>query len=382
MSPPPPATRPRVLQLVTRLGLGGAETVAVSLALELSAQYDVGVFAVRGVSTTEPGQSLLRQLTARRIPVFGGSGPPIKLGGMITAGAQLAGVIRRFRPQLCHLHTEIPESAYAVFAALTSDRIHPRLVRTIHSSVYWRFWPTVGRWCERQMPEALVACVSEDALAEYEPFRAASGAGPLPRQPEVVYNGIRQPPEERERRPSHRGPVRLLYAGRFEYEKGVDLLGPVLAAVPPPDSGGELVLYGSGRYGAELARLSRRPPRGWTVRVEPPTDRLLERMREFDLLLVPSRYEGLSLVALEAQAHGLPVVTTDAPGLRRALPPDHPWRARPDDAADFAASLQAALHARERWASVAQRCRAHVASHFSIERMVAAYQALYARALR
>lgn len=383
MSQPPHASRsrPRVLQVVTRLGLGGAEAMAVSLALELQARFEMGVFAVRGVSAGAPGQALRRQLAEAGIPVFCGSRLPIKLGGMITAGLQATRVMRHFRPQLCHLHTEIPESAFAVCAALTPPDRRPRLVRTIHNSIYWRFWPAVGRWCERQLARARIACVSEDALAEYTAFRAGSGAGPLPHPANVLSNGVRLPPDEPRRPTPGRGPVRLLFAGRFEYEKGVDLLGPTLAAVPPPAPGSELVLYGSGRYRAALARLGRHPPRDWTVRVLPATDRLLERMREFDLMLIPSRFEGLSLVALEAQAHGLPVVTTRAPGLRRALPSDHPWRARPDDAADFAATLQAALDARATWPAVAERSRAYVAAHFSFERMVAAYGTLYQDAL-
>jgi glycosyltransferase involved in cell wall biosynthesis len=43
-------------------------------------------------------------------------------------------------------------------------------------------------------------------------------------------------------------------------------------------------------------------------------------MREADVVIVPSRYEGFGLVAAEARAIGARLVATDVPGLREIVP--------------------------------------------------------------
>lgn len=82
------------------------------------------------------------------------------------------------------------------------------------------------------------------------------------------------------------------------------------------------------------------------------------------LLLVPSRFEGLGVVALEAMASGTPVLATDVPGLTDLkgggvvlVPPDDP-----------AALLQAAreiLGDRSRWEQLAGEARQTVLERYS-----------------
>lgn len=45
-------------------------------------------------------------------------------------------------------------------------------------------------------------------------------------------------------------------------------------------------------------------------------DDVPELMQKADVLVMPSRHEGLSVAMIEAFAHGLPVIASDAPGLR------------------------------------------------------------------
>ena len=374
---PAAPSRPRVLQCITRLGLGGAEAVAFSLVRGLRREFEFAVFAVRGVEDSEIGRAMRQELADLGVPLFSGPKLPIKLGGMVLAGLRAAQVARQFQPDLTHLHTEIPESAHASMVALRPRCANGALVRTIHNSVYWHFWPRLGRWCERRMTRSHVAAVSDDARAAFELHRKNSGAGPLPTPPVTIYNGVevplRSPPQPRT--PNER--LRILFAGRFELQKGTDLLPQILAQVNPPAPGCELVLHGSGTHEHLLKSLAQRPPTGWTICVLPAIADLRERMAEFDLVIMPSRFEGLGLVAVEAALIGLPVVTTDAPGLFEALPPDYPWRARPGDAAGFARGLQRALDERASWPAVTQRAGEFARKRFDVATMLAAYAQLY-----
>lgn len=57
------------------------------------------------------------------------------------------------------------------------------------------------------------------------------------------------------------------------------------------------------------------------VRVSPFTIDLPELLRETSVLLIPSKYESYSRVAVEAMAHGIPVIASDTPGLKECLGP-------------------------------------------------------------
>jgi glycosyltransferase involved in cell wall biosynthesis len=129
-------------------------------------------------------------------------------------------------------------------------------------------------------------------------------------------------------RPRPSGELRLLYAGRLTTEKGgqqlitacTTLPGIRLSIAAPP-----------GQY-AELSRtldLSAIRWLGWF-----PRSRLWDVFSDHDLLVVPSTVlEAFGLVAVEAQACGLPVLHQPVPGLREVLA----GSALPVDLADPAA---------------------------------------------
>jgi glycosyltransferase involved in cell wall biosynthesis len=374
-----PGHRPRVLQCLTHLALGGAEHVAFSLMEGLRQDFDFGVFAVRPGDAGEFGRSMLRKLEDWHIPlVDSGSALPLKLGGLPWAGVRLAKAARSFRPDVIHLHTEIPEAAAALMPRGRLGDGKPALLRTIHNSVYWASWPRIGRWCDHRLRLARVVAVSQAAREAFLGLRGEPGT-PVG----VIPNGISLPKglPVFSRPPTNR--ARLLFAGRLETQKGADLLPAILAAVrPPAGRPAELVIHGDGAWSERLRSLEAAPPAGWTVRVLAPVPDLLRQLPGFDAVLVPSRFEGVGLIALEAMLQGVTLVATDAPGLREQLPPGHPWRARAGDAADFARVLQDVLDRPEALPEAARTAQEHVRGRFSAETMLTAYAALYASLLR
>ena len=73
-----------------------------------------------------------------------------------------------------------------------------------------------------------------------------------------------------------------------------------------------------------------------------PVDRFLSAI---DLIAIPSRFEGLPLVALEALRVGVPGVATEVDGLGEVWPSE--WRVPPDDSAALAERLAVVLAAGE-----------------------------------
>ena len=117
----------------------------------------------------------------------------------------------------------------------------------------------------------------------------------------------------------------LLFVGRIQPLKGLDVAVGALAALDRPDA--ELVVVGGPSGvdgGAELDRvmaLAQGLGVAHRIRWVPPQPHhlLSTYYRAADVVLVPSRSESFGLVALEAGACGIPVVAASVGGLRTLI---------------------------------------------------------------
>ncbi len=123
----------------------------------------------------------------------------------------------------------------------------------------------------------------------------------------------------------------VMYAGRIEAHKGIDIAVNALAKLPerlmigqgPP----HLYIIGgpSGKRGNHELQLLQNTALelGIADRVQflpaQPHSVLADYYRAANLLIMPSRGESFGLVAVEAQACGLPIVASDVTGLCRAI---------------------------------------------------------------
>jgi len=373
--------RPRVLQVISHLGLGGAEEVCLSIVRRLHAHFAFAVFVPRGIQSDSVATRMRSELMQLGVPLHVGSHLSFKHGGVALAAWKLRRVLKRVRPSLVHLHTETPEATYAL-ASIGIGKDRPTLVRTIHNSVYWTPQRWVGRRCELLLSECHIAAVSGAALEAWQTLRAESGAPLSTARFRIIRNGV-QVANRRSRGWIPRRRVRLLFAGRLEYQKGADLIPEIVRSVRlPRDCTIELTIIGHGTYEAQLRTFASAPPAGWTIRLCTPVPDLRERLAEFDAVLMPSRFEGLSIIAMEALMANVAVVGTLAAGLREGFPEDYPWLARVDDARHFAAMLTRLLVSREQWPELMSEAFEFANREFTSERMSASYDDLYHEALR
>jgi len=111
----------------------------------------------------------------------------------------------------------------------------------------------------------------------------------------------------------------MLFVSRMEREKGVLDAISVLKTLTEADARVRGVMVGGGSLEPE-ARRAAQSSRG---RIEYlgalGRDALNREYARAAIVLMPSRFEGLGMVALEAQAAGTPVVGFDVDGLRDAV---------------------------------------------------------------
>jgi len=123
----------------------------------------------------------------------------------------------------------------------------------------------------------------------------------------------------------------FLFCGRLELEKGADLLATVQAALQTRSAAAKLFVAGSGSLAAGVEAMT-------DVRLLGPRDDAARVLHAADVLLMPSRREGLPMVALEAAAVGTPVVGFAVGGLADGD------LATATDPEDVPALVHAALH--------------------------------------
>jgi glycosyltransferase involved in cell wall biosynthesis len=114
-------------------------------------------------------------------------------------------------------------------------------------------------------------------------------------------------------------PVQLVYAGKLSRAKGVPWFLRALATIASPAWQLHLVGGGSGEEKAQCLALARQMGERVRVHGAVTQETLAGIMKAAHLFVLPSFYEGLPLVVLEALACGCRIVATDLPGIVELL---------------------------------------------------------------
>ncbi|GGL95344.1 hypothetical protein GCM10010840_36780 [Deinococcus aerolatus] len=376
----PHPAHPRILHVITHLDMGGAENVAISLAEELHAEFNFSFFAVGGVADNPVGQEMVRRLERLEMPVHSGTTLGFRRGGLVQAGIRLNRLIWKIRPEIVHLHTEIPETTFAV-ASLLGLPTATRIVRTVHNSEIWPAWQRIGRLVEHHLRHVEVVGVSKACLDGLREFQSAQHLPLIPEdQACVVYNGVLSQGSDllrQDSRPAGR-PTRVLFAGRLELQKGVDLLPNVLTAAAALTARPvEVTILGHGSLENLLRQWIQTHSLPWTVTLAEPVANLAEHMGNYDVMLVPSRFEGLCLVAIEALMAGIPVVATSVRGLNEIFPPGYPLLCDLEDVSCLARVLAGTIENLDHYVGVVAQERAGVVERFNLDGMARGYRHRY-----
>lgn len=105
----------------------------------------------------------------------------------------------------------------------------------------------------------------------------------------------------------------IIMVGRYNNAKGFDYLIPAWEIVHKQHPDWILNVYGSGELHDQVVEWIQEKSLEDSMILHEPTDDIMDKYLESSICVLSSRYEGFSLVIMEAMACGVPVVSFDCP---------------------------------------------------------------------
>ncbi len=364
--------RIRVALVITELNVGGAERCLVNLATGLDrTRFEPAVYSLAPRPAGDR-DGLVRSLKAADVPVqFLGA---TSVGHAFSTARRLRTLLGQQQPHLVQsflFHANV----VATLAAQTLPGICILTGIRVADPTRWRQW--LERWVSRRVQR--IVCVSR-SVADF----CQQQAGLPTEKLVVVPNGIETSayPASCSASLAALGikPDRQIIAcvARLHSQKGVDWLLSFsrrwLDQLPHHD----LLLVGDGPQRQALQQMAVSlgiNPRVHFAGWRPDVPQILAASA---LLGLPSRWEGMPNVMLEAMATALPIVAVRTQGVEELLGPlAEPQSVALGDRAGFVAKLVRVGQDATEAAELGRRNRERVIQHFSLSAMVAAYERLY-----
>ncbi len=271
--------------------------------LEEVLPYQSRVFGAQNVILLAPKDHVSHlQDDTYSIEVFPRSGRDAR--SFLALASAIRRVTSKHRPHIVHLHS----SFAGAIGRLTLPIVWPS-AKVVYCAHCWSFdrdpWtPSTRVW--RLIEGMLLSATDLVVNVSLHERALLVGAGFPTKKLSTVVSGVSdiEPP-----RPPNRAtkgaPLRLLFLGRMDEQKGIDLLLREIAQIPPTRA--LLTIAGMPVIDAQSDSI---PPHvkvlGWT-----PRSKIPQLIAASDAVIMPSRWEGMPLAALEAMRSARPLIASN-----------------------------------------------------------------------
>jgi starch synthase (maltosyl-transferring) len=366
---PSPLSPVPVALVITELDVGGAEKALVSLATSLDrSRWQPHVIALG------PEGPLATPLRDHGIPT---TCLDARLSRPARALVRLAGELRRSRPSLIQSFLFHANLASRLAAPLVAGR--PWVLGGLRVAEHEQSWHLALERRTQRLTLGWV-CVSEGVRRH-----AVEVGGLDPERLTVIPNGLDPAPFDAAA-PADRASLGVpadafltVFVGRFEPQKGLphllDASRTVAASLPTY----HLLLVGDGPdRPALMAQVASDPVLSNRVHWLGRRDDVPSVLKAADLLALPSLWEGMPNIVLEAMAARRPVVATQVEGTEDlVLPSQTGWLIPPGDPRALAAALLQAAADPAHLRSLGIHARDRVDQQFTLTAATTAYDRLW-----
>ncbi|MFJ5964516.1 glycosyltransferase family 1 protein [Bacillus sp. NPDC093026] len=304
----------RVLHIVGGMNRGGAETMIMNLYRALDRTFLQFDFITHREEACDYDEEI-RQLGGRifYVPSIGASSP-------WSFVKKLADTIKQTGPyQAVHAHTDF-QTGFSAFSAKMAGvqlRIcHSHNTAWKQSPSWFDLWMLKGfRLLILFFSTKLVACGEEAGAFLFGKNKMKSG------RVDILPNGIdvnmfHQPKEEskaqmKKKLNLHEKKLVIGHIGRFHEQKNHSFLIHLARTFKKQGVSFQLVLVGDGPLRKEIEACAIHEGVRDEIVFTGIVSKVPQYMKAFDVFVMPSLFEGLPLVLVEAQATGLPCVISD-----------------------------------------------------------------------
>jgi len=366
----------KVLQITHDLNIGGLQRVVVDLAIHLDQEiFHVGVLCLR-----EKGP-LTRELEEKNIPVFSISHRKVKTDFLTFAKAY--SIIRQFKPDVVHTHNTQPfiDGTMAAFLARVPVKVHTDHARNFPDKKRYMF----AEWIFSHMSDRLIA-VSEHTKNNLIKFEKI-GASKI----DVIHNGIdgnkfKLTFDVNEKKKQFGVLDRYPIVGlgvRITKQKGITHLIRAVSMLIDTLPDTCLLIAGDGPLQNSLKQEAVELGVAEHIRFVGPQNNMNDILQIIDIFALPSLWEGLPLVILEAMAAKKPIIATNVGGNTEVIKDNLNGilvdPERPDLLADAIISLAGNKTLMEQ---IANNAYSSYEKNYSVSAMAGKYMKLYAQLLK
>jgi glycosyltransferase involved in cell wall biosynthesis len=371
----------RIALCITELDVGGAERFLVELATRLNRNLFQPTVYCLGPRPSGAGEELAARLSAAEVPVrfFDARG----IGDFFRVLRKLGNEFDRQRPALVQTflwHANVLGTLAARgIVSPANDRRRVPIITGLRVAEPGRRWRRpierwVGRWADRHV------AVSE-GVARFARERIGLAANKI----FVIPNGVNverfpAPAIDPQSLGVRQGRRFLLFVGRIDKQdqKGASQFIEYAPMLLNKIEEHDLVFVGDGPAATALRR--RTVQLGLHDRVHWLGRRgdLPAILAAADLLIVPSRWEGMSNVVLEAMASGKPIVAQAAEGISELLAEQPEQMVAINDWLGFIDRIVVVASDDSLRMRLGKLNRARAESHFRLNEIIARYEQLYA----